>query len=136
MLAQLCPLARATAACHVSQNQVHGLLGQRAISPAPMKQPPIEQQGGGKEQSEFAAQATTNIAAALGLGGGGIGTSTAIRTTVQADGHLQGEGAIEGSYLDYKAGFLPCVVSQVQRRCRTRSAPHSTHMMGHAPRRS
>ena len=109
MLAQLRPLARAPAACHVSQNQVHGLLGQRAISPAPMKQPPIEQLGGGaKEQSEFAAQATTTIAAALGLGGGGVGTSTTIRATVQADGHLQGEGAIEGSYLDYKArGFSP-----------------------------
>ena len=93
------------AACHVLQNQVHGLLGQRAISPAPMKQPPIEQLGGGtKEQSEFAAQATTTIAAALGLGGGGVGTSTTIRATVQADGHLQGEGAIEGSYRDYQVG--------------------------------
>jgi len=93
------------AACHVIQNQVHGLLGQRAISPAPMKQPPIEQLGGGaKEQSEFAAQATTTIAAALGLGGGGVGTSTTIRATVQADGHLQGEGAIEGSYRDYQVG--------------------------------
>jgi len=86
-----------------AQHEVHGLLGQRAISPAPMKQPPIEKLGGGaKEQSEFASQATTTIAAALGLGGGGVGTSTTIRATVQADGPLQGEGAIEGTYRDYQ----------------------------------
>ena len=111
------------AACHVSQNQVHGLLGQRAISPAPMKQPPIEQLGGGaKEQSEFATQATTTIAAALGLGGGGVGTSTTIRATVQADGPLQGEGAIEGTYRDYQAGSSPAYC-----RCQTRTEPHDTN---------
>lgn len=88
----------------IQSHQVHGLLGQRAISPAPMKQPPVEQPGGGKEQSELAAQASTTISAALGLGGGGVGTSSTIRATVQADGQQQGEGAIVGSYRDYQAG--------------------------------
>ena len=71
-----------------------------------MKQPPIEQLGGRKEQNEFAAQATTTIAAALGLGGGGVGTSTTVRTMVQADGHMQGEGAIEGSYRNYQVKWV------------------------------
>lgn len=89
-----------------AQHEVHGLLGQRAISPAPMKQPPVEQPGGGKEQSELAAQASTTISAALGLGGGGVGTSSTIRATVQADGQQQGEGAIVGSYRDYQVKWV------------------------------
>ena len=72
-----------------------------------MKQPPVEQLGGGRGQSEVAARAIAaqaTISAALGLGGGGVGTTTPIRATVQADGHLQGEGAIVGSYRDYQVG--------------------------------
>ena len=75
------------------------MLGQRAISPAPMMQPSVE-------QSEPAAPPTTTLSAALGLGGGGVGTSTAIRAAVGADGHLQGEGAIAGSYRDYQVKWI------------------------------
>ena len=83
--------------------QVHGVLGQRAISPAPMTQPPVEQPGGGEGQRTLAALDTTTFSAALGLGGGGVGTSTTVRAAVQVDGRLQGEGAIVGSYRDYQA---------------------------------
>lgn len=89
-----------------AQHEVHGLLGQRAISPSPMKQPAVEQMGGDQEPTELAAQATTTIAAALGLGGGGVGTSTTVRATVHADGRLQGEGAIEGSYRNYQVKWV------------------------------
>ena len=75
------------------------MLGQRAISPAPMMQPSVE-------QSEPAAPTTTTLVAALGLGGGGVGTSTTIRAAVGADGHLQGEGAIAGSYRDYQVKWI------------------------------
>ena len=86
-----------------SSHQVHGVLGQRAISPAPMTQPPVEQPGGGEGQRTLAALDTTTFSAALGLGGGGVGTSTTVRAAVQVDGRLQGEGAIVGSYRDYQA---------------------------------
>ena len=81
-------------------------MGQRAISPAPMKQPQVEQPGGGEGQRTFAALDTTTLSAALGLGGGGVGTSTTIRAAVGADGHLQGEGAIAGSYRDYQVKWI------------------------------
>ena len=89
----------------IQSHQVHGLLGQRAISPAPMKQPPVEQPGGAEGQGEQLAP-TTTLSAALGLGGGGVGTSTTIRAAVGADGHLQGEGAIAGSYRDYQVRWI------------------------------
>ena len=68
-----------------------------------MTQPPVEQPGGGEGQRTLAALDTTTFSAALGLGGGGVGTSTTIRAAVQVDGRLQGEGAIVGSYRDYQA---------------------------------
>ena len=87
-----------------TQSEVSGLLGQRAISPAPMTQPPVEQPGGA--EGEQLAPPTTTLSAALGLGGGGVGTSTTIRAAVGADGHLQGEGAIAGSYRDYQVKWI------------------------------
>jgi len=89
-----------------TQHEVHGVLGQRAISPAPMTQPPVEQPGGGEGQRTLAALDTTTFSAALGLGGGGVGTSTTVRAAVQVDGRLQGEGAIVGSYRDYQVKWV------------------------------
>ena len=71
-----------------------------------MTQPQVEQPGGGEGQRTFAALDTTTLSAALGLGGGGVGTSTTIRAAVGADGHLQGEGAIAGSYRDYQVKWI------------------------------
>ena len=88
-----------------AQSEVSGLLGQRAISPAPMTQPPVEQPGGA-EGEQLAPPTSTTLSAALGLGGGGVGTSTTIRAAVGADGHLQGEGAIAGSYRDYQVKWI------------------------------
>merc|ERR1719272_2574422 len=81
-----------------AQPDVHGLLGQRAVGP-------------------FPPMATTNeLLAALD---GALmsteqpspGAGTTIRATVAADGAaaapmLQGEGAIEGSYLSYKVKYV------------------------------
>ena len=92
----------------VHAHQVHGLLGQRAISPAPMVQLPVQQPGGNDEQSKLDALTSTTFATVLDLGGGGVGTSTNMfHAAVQVDGHLQGEGAIEGSYRDYQVGARP-----------------------------
>ena len=74
-----------------------------------MTQPQVElQPRGGEGQSSLAAALAppTTLSAALGLGGGGVGTSTTIRAAVGADGHLQGEGAIAGSYRDYQVKWI------------------------------
>ena len=73
-----------------------------------MVQLPVEQPGGGEQQSKLASLTVTTLSATLALGGGGVGTGTTMsRAAVEVDGRLQGEGAIEGSYRDYKAGTLP-----------------------------
>ena len=60
---------------------------------------------GGEGQSSLAAALAppTTLSTALGLG---VGTSTTIRAAVGADGHLQGEGAIAGSYRDYQVKWI------------------------------
>ena len=95
----------------LKQHEVHGLLGQRAISPVPMRAP-VEQQSGDAawQESPLAAPYATTLAASLELGGGGGGGGggsggsvyMTLRTAVSAEGQLQGEGAIEGSFRDYQ----------------------------------
>jgi len=95
---------------------VHGLLGQRAISPAPMQAPiELDPLGGDgiapSELSMLASQSALSAAPTMG-GGGGVGAGTTIHAVVQPDGEqrshwTQGEGAIVGSYRDYQATPTP-----------------------------
>ena len=82
--------------------QVHGLLGQRAISPTPMG-------GGALRGPQGGILATLAASAASGdARPGDEGVGTTLRASVRADGtpahhpHHQGEGAIEGVYTDYQ----------------------------------
>jgi len=98
-----------------AQNEVHGLLGQRAISPAPMQAPiEFDPLGGDgiapSELSMLASQSALSAAPTMG-GGGGVGAGTTIHAVVQPDGEqrshwTQGEGAIVGSYRDYQVKWV------------------------------
>ena len=96
-----------------AQHEVHGLLGQRAISPVPLLVPTELPPVGGvetaaSELSKAAATSALSVTASLGGATDGISAGTTIRAAVQADGEqhahwVQGEGAIVGTYVDYKA---------------------------------
>ena len=100
-----------------------------------MTQPPVEQPGGGEGQRTLAALDTTTFSAALGLGGGGVGTSTTIRAAVQVDGRLQGEGAIVGSYRDYQASapHMYSSVSNASRFVPVVSVSHHSSLHAYCP---
>ena len=96
---------------HAAQSDVHGLLGQRSIRPAPMAPQEGQRQvrsassaadARSEERSELAELAASTIMATTGSDGsvGGVGTTR--RAVVGADGRHQGEGAIEGTYGDYR----------------------------------
>ena len=96
---------------HADQSDVHGLLGQRSIRPAPMA--PQEGQrpmcsassaadARSEERSELAELAASTIMATMGADGSVGGVGTTLRAAVAADGRHQGEGAIEGTYRDYR----------------------------------
>ena len=50
------------------------------------------------------ALSTAQLQAANGAGGGG--SAGTLQIAIDADGHHQGEGAIEGSYRDYQVRFV------------------------------
>ena len=88
-----------------AQRDVHGLLGQRSVSPSPMRA--VAAVGpnplGALALSTAQLQATTGAAGGAGGGGGSAGT---LQVAIDADGHHQGEGAIEGSYRDYRVRYI------------------------------
>ena len=82
-----------------AQGDVHGLLGQRSVSPAPMRATAV-----GPNPLGALALSTVQLQGATGAGGGG--SAGTLQIAVGADGHHQGEGAIEGSYLDYQVRYV------------------------------
>ena len=79
------------------QRDVHGLLGQRSVSPAPMRASAL-----GPSPLGPLALSTAQLQEAS-AGGSSAGT---MQIAIGADGHHQGEGAIEGSYRDYQVRYV------------------------------
>ena len=99
---------------YAAQSDVHGLLGQRSIRPAPMTYEEGHRPAGSgsnvasapsEERSELAALAelaASTIMAATGADGSVVGVGTTLQAVAAANGRHQGEGAIEGTYADYR----------------------------------
>ena len=99
-----------------AQRDVHGLLGQRSVSPAPMRasavgpSPPLRSSVPPTPQSlpyqrhplGPLALSTAQLQEAS-AGGSSAGT---LQVVIGADGAHQGEGAIEGSYRDYQVRYV------------------------------
>ena len=85
------------------QGDVHGLLGQRSVSPTPMRGPAAWGPNPLGALALSTAQLQTNNDGAAAGGGGSAGT---LQVAIDADGHHQGEGAIEGSYRDYQVRYV------------------------------
>ena len=83
-----------------AQRDVHGLLGQRSVSPSPMRGPAAW----GPNPLGALALSTAQLHAANGAAGGG--SAGTLQVAIDADGHHQGEGAIEGSYRDYGVRYI------------------------------
>ena len=82
------------------QDEVHGLLGQRAIAPKPLVKPAQQQQAAGEPPATTNTMPSRSESLAGSAPGGGMGTVLAV---VGADGGAhQGEGAIEGSFKEYQ----------------------------------
>ena len=85
------------------QDEVHGLLGQRAIAPKPLVKPAQQQQAAGEPPATTNTMTSRSESLAGSAPGGGMGTILAV---VGADGGLegahQGEGAIDGSFKEYQ----------------------------------
>ncbi len=89
-----------------TQGDVHGLLGQRAIDPAPPRPrpvvaPPLDLPLAGGEKKDY------DMLAKNSEEGPAVGTPRR-RLAVSPSGHVpsQGEGFIEGNYKDYKVREL------------------------------
>ena len=80
-----------------AQRDVHGLLGQRSVSPAPMRASAL-----GPSPLGPLALSTAQLREAS-AGGSSAGT---LQIAIGADGQHQGEGAIEGSYRDYQVRYV------------------------------
>ena len=94
---------------HAAQSDVHGLLGQRSIRPAPMTSEEGDRPAGFvaadtplEERSKLAELATSTIMAVTGADGSVDGVGTTLHAVAAANGRHQGEGAIEGTYKDYR----------------------------------
>ena len=81
-----------------AQRDVHGLLGQRSISPAPMRATVATRPSPLGPLALSTAQLQEASA-----GGSSAGT---MQIAIGADGSHQGEGAIEGSYRDYQVRYV------------------------------
>ena len=80
-----------------AQRDVHGLLGQRSVSPSPMRATAAA------EPSRLGAFALPTSQLQEASAAGSAGT---MQIAIGADGHHQGEGAIEGSYRDYQVPWV------------------------------
>jgi len=94
---------------NAAQSDVHGLLGQRSIRPAPMSSEEGNRPAGFvaadtplEERSELAELAASTIMAVTGADGSVDGVGTTLHAVAAANGRHQGEGAIEGTYQDYR----------------------------------
>jgi len=94
---------------NAAQSDVHGLLGQRSIRPAPMTSEEGHRPAGFiaadtplEERSKLAELTASTIMAATGADGSVDGVGTTLHAVAAANGRHQGEGAIEGTYQDYR----------------------------------
>ena len=82
-----------------AQRDVHGLLGQRSVSPSPMRTTAAV----GPSPLGVLALSTAQLRREMSAGGSSAGT---MQVVIGADGQHQGEGAIEGSYRDYQVRYV------------------------------
>ena len=83
-----------------AQGDVHGLLGQRSVSPSPMRAAASV----APNPLGALALSTAQLQAANGAAGGG--SAGTLQVAIDADGHHQGEGEIEGLYRDYRVRYI------------------------------